>query len=69
MCVFTEAVAKFSLPHVGVRFGPGGQLITIQPNRPAEGQPAMVQIDDLQTLLRDDEEAEEIEKFPGPLVK
>ncbi|XP_064615926.1 LOW QUALITY PROTEIN: protein transport protein Sec16A-like [Liolophura sinensis] len=65
----SEAVAKFSLPHVGVRFGPGGQLITIQPNRPAEGQPAMVQIDDLQTLLRDDEEAEEIEKFPGPLIK
>ncbi|XP_056012236.1 protein transport protein Sec16A-like isoform X4 [Ostrea edulis] len=60
---------KHSIPHVCVRFGPGGQLVKVIPNRPAEGQPATVEIHDINEMLQDNPETEELKNFPGPLVR
>ncbi|KAL5012898.1 hypothetical protein ScPMuIL_011449 [Solemya velum] len=61
--------AKFSYPHVCARFGSSGQLIKVQPNCPTEGQPAIVEIHEVEDMLGDLEEVEELRSFPGPLVK
>ena len=50
-------------------FGPNGQLIKVIPNRPAEGQPATIEIHDVQTMLEEKEESQYLSEFPGPLVK
>ncbi|XP_042536870.1 protein transport protein Sec16A isoform X1 [Dipodomys spectabilis] len=60
---------KFSVPHICARFGPGGHLIKVVPNLPSEGQPALVEIHSLETLLQHTPEQEEMRSFPGPLGK
>ncbi|KAM9641761.1 protein transport protein Sec16A [Trichechus inunguis] len=60
---------KFSVPHVCARFGPGGQLIKVIPNLPSEGQPALVELHSMETLLQHSLEQEEMRSFPGPLGK
>ncbi|KAM5328059.1 protein transport protein Sec16A isoform 3-T6 [Glossophaga mutica] len=60
---------KFSVPHVCARFGPGGQLIKVVPNLPSEGQPALVEVHSMETLLQHLPEQEEMREFPGPLGK
>uniref|UniRef100_A0A8C6QUM0 Protein transport protein sec16 n=1 Tax=Nannospalax galili TaxID=1026970 RepID=A0A8C6QUM0_NANGA len=60
---------KFTVPHVCARFGPGGQLIKVIPNLPSEGQPALVEVHSLETLLQHTFEQEEMRSFPGPLGK
>ncbi|XP_045701825.1 protein transport protein Sec16A isoform X2 [Phyllostomus hastatus] len=60
---------KFSVPHVCARFGPGGQLIKVIPNLPSEGQPALVEVHSMETLLQHLPEQEEMRTFPGPLGK
>ncbi|XP_040320284.1 protein transport protein Sec16A isoform X3 [Herpailurus yagouaroundi] len=60
---------KFSVPHVCARFGPGGQLIKVIPNLPSEGQPALVEIHSMETLLQHTPDQEEMRSFPGPLGK
>ncbi|XP_016066522.1 PREDICTED: protein transport protein Sec16A isoform X2 [Miniopterus natalensis] len=60
---------KFSVPHVCARFGPGGQLIRVIPNLPSEGQPALVEVHSMETLLQHMPEQEEMRAFPGPLGK
>ncbi|KAM4877214.1 protein transport protein Sec16A isoform 3-T4 [Thomomys bottae] len=60
---------KFSVPHICARFGPGGHLIKVVPNLPSEGQPALVEVHSLETLLQHTPEQEEMRSFPGPLGK
>lgn len=60
---------KYTIPHMCARFGPGGHLIKVMPNRPKEGQPATVEIHDISTMLEDRPEVEELKCFPGPLVR
>ncbi|XP_078082316.1 protein transport protein Sec16A isoform X2 [Mustelus asterias] len=60
---------KFTVPHLCVRFGPGGQLLKVLPNLPSEGQPALVEMHSLEIILQHMPEQEELRKFPGPLVK
>ncbi|XP_061183855.1 uncharacterized protein LOC133192032 isoform X3 [Saccostrea echinata] len=60
---------KHSIPHACIRFGPGGHLVKVMPNRPSEGQPATVEIHDLNEMLQDNPETEELKNFPGPLVR
>ncbi len=63
------APVKFSIPHVCARFGPGGRLIQVLPNRPQDGQPARVIVQEMQSLVADTATSEEFTIFPGPLVK
>ncbi|XP_056668665.1 protein transport protein Sec16A isoform X7 [Monodelphis domestica] len=60
---------KFSVPHVCARFGPGGHLIKVLPNLPSEGQPALVEIHSMETMLQHTSDQEEMRSFPGPLAK
>ncbi|MBN3322407.1 SC16A protein, partial [Atractosteus spatula] len=60
---------KYTVPHMCARFGPGGLLIKILPNLPSEGQPALVEMHSMETVLQDSQEQEELRSFPGPLVK
>ncbi|KAM9271226.1 protein transport protein Sec16A isoform 5-T5 [Morus bassanus] len=60
---------KFSVPHICTRFGPGGFLIKVLPNLPSEGQPALVEIHSVETMLQHSPEQEEMRAFPGPLAK
>lgn len=39
---------KYSVPHCCARFGPAGQLILVQPNLPSAGQPALVEIHNME---------------------
>ncbi|XP_068067179.1 protein transport protein Sec16A isoform X4 [Anomalospiza imberbis] len=60
---------KFSVPHICARFGPGGFLVKALPNLPSEGQPALVEIHSMETMLQHSPEQEEMRAFPGPLAK
>ncbi|XP_075026816.1 protein transport protein Sec16A isoform X8 [Calonectris borealis] len=60
---------KFSVPHICARFGTGGFLIKVLPNLPSEGQPALVEIHSMETMLQHSPEQEEMRAFPGPLAK
>ncbi|XP_032851442.2 protein transport protein Sec16B [Tyto alba] len=60
---------KFSLPHVAVCFGAGGQLVLVCPRHPAEGQLAHVELHSLEVILHDTKELEELRAFPGPLAR
>ncbi|XP_077441749.1 protein transport protein Sec16A isoform X2 [Vanacampus margaritifer] len=60
---------KFTMPHRCARFGPGGHLVQVLPNLPSAGQPALVDIYNLETMLQNTLEQEELRSFPGPLVK
>uniref|UniRef100_A0A8C0INR2 SEC16 homolog B, endoplasmic reticulum export factor n=1 Tax=Chelonoidis abingdonii TaxID=106734 RepID=A0A8C0INR2_CHEAB len=42
------APQKYSLPHVPVCFGAGGQLVQVCPNSPADGQPTLIEIHSLE---------------------
>ncbi|KAA0719743.1 Protein transport protein [Triplophysa tibetana] len=59
---------KFCIPHRCARFGPAGQLILVQPNLPSAGQPTLVEIHNIETILQDSPEQSEIRSFPGPLA-
>lgn len=61
--------AKFFTPHTCAAFGPGGRLIHVLPNRPADGQTATVEIINVEDILSDQKEAEEFHNFPGPLIR
>ena len=61
--------AKFAIPHLRVTLGPGGQVVKLMPNNPADGQPARVEIQDVDESIKCDPQSEEITRFPGPLVK
>ncbi|XP_019355856.1 protein transport protein Sec16B isoform X3 [Alligator mississippiensis] len=63
------APLKYSLPHVPVCFGAGGHLVRVCPNFPAEGQPALVELHSLEVILDNTKEQEELQAFPGPLVR
>lgn len=43
---------KFTLPHRCARFGPGGHLIQVLPNLPSAGQPALVDIHNMEVLFK-----------------
>ncbi|XP_051481002.1 protein transport protein Sec16B isoform X2 [Apus apus] len=60
---------KFSLPHVAICFGAGGQLVLVCPHHPAEGQLAHVEIHSMEIILQDTKELEELQAFPGPLAR
>ncbi|KFV58915.1 Protein transport protein Sec16B, partial [Gavia stellata] len=60
---------KFSLPHIAVCFGAGGQLVLVCPHRPAEGHLAHVELHSLEVILHDTKELEELQAFPGPLAR
>ncbi|XP_074078212.1 protein transport protein Sec16B [Macrotis lagotis] len=60
---------KFFIPHTPVCFGPGGQLVLVCPNHPADGQTALVEIHSLEVFLNDTEEQEELRAFVGPLIR
>ncbi|NXL41579.1 SC16B protein, partial [Podilymbus podiceps] len=60
---------KFSLPHVVVCFGAGGQLVLVCPHHPAEGQLAHVELHSLEVILHDTKELKELQAFPGPLAR
>ncbi|XP_059152766.1 protein transport protein Sec16A-like isoform X2 [Physella acuta] len=60
---------KYTYPHIRACFGPNGQLVKVLPNKPADGQPAMVEIQDVQSILESCPEAEELKQFPGPLTR
>uniref|UniRef100_A0A4W6BTH5 Protein transport protein sec16 n=1 Tax=Lates calcarifer TaxID=8187 RepID=A0A4W6BTH5_LATCA len=60
---------KFTIPHRCARFGPGGHLVQVLPNLPSAGQPALVDIHNLETMLQDTPDQAELRAFPGPLVK
>ncbi|XP_034753085.1 protein transport protein Sec16A isoform X4 [Etheostoma cragini] len=60
---------KFTIPHRCARFGPCGHLIQVLPNLPSAGQPALVDIHNMETMLQDTPEQAELRAFPGPLIK
>ncbi|XP_078811627.1 protein transport protein Sec16A isoform X8 [Oryzias latipes] len=60
---------KFTMPHRCARFGPGGHLVQVLPNLPSAGQPALVDIYNLETMLQDTPDQAELRAFPGPLIK
>ncbi|ESO98713.1 hypothetical protein LOTGIDRAFT_231137 [Lottia gigantea] len=60
---------KYSIPHMKACFGPNGQLIKVLPNRPADGQPAVVEVQEVESVLADTTGAEEVKEFPGPLIR
>ncbi|XP_037122111.1 protein transport protein Sec16A isoform X2 [Syngnathus acus] len=60
---------KFTMPHRCARFGPGGHLVQVLPNLPSAGQPALVDLHNLETMLQNTSDQEELRGFPGPLVK
>ncbi|KAH0514713.1 Protein transport protein Sec16B [Microtus ochrogaster] len=64
-----KAPMKFYVPHVSVSFGPGGQLVWVSPNSPADGQTALVEVHSMEVILNDSEDQEEMRGFPGPLIR
>ncbi|NXD62876.1 SC16B protein, partial [Eolophus roseicapillus] len=60
---------KFSVPHMVVCFGAGGQLVLVCPHHPAKGQLAFVELHSLEVVLRGTKELEELQAFPGPLAR
>ncbi|XP_016830371.1 protein transport protein Sec16B isoform X2 [Cricetulus griseus] len=64
-----KAPMKFYVPHVSVNFGPGGQLVCVTPNSPADGQTALVEVHSMEVILNDSEDQEEMRGFPGPLTR
>lgn len=45
-----KAPMKFYVPHVSVSFGPGGQLVWVSPNSPADGQTALVEVHSMEVI-------------------
>lgn len=46
-----------------------GQLVKILPHYPLDGQPATVEIHDMQGMVSSVETVKEFQGFPGPLVR
>ncbi|XP_007667113.2 protein transport protein Sec16B [Ornithorhynchus anatinus] len=63
------ASMKYSVPHVPVCFGPGGQLVRVCPNSPTDGQTALVEVHSLEVILSDTKEQEDMRAFSGPLIR
>ena len=61
--------AKFAIPHLRVTLGPGSQVVKVLPNNPADGQPARVEIQEVDESIKQDPQTEELSQFPGPLVR
>ncbi|XP_018571551.1 uncharacterized protein LOC108911173 isoform X2 [Anoplophora glabripennis] len=60
--------AKFATAHIKASIA-SGKLLRIMPHYPMDGQNAVVEVCNLQSLLVNDEEYKELSQFPGPLVK
>lgn len=58
---------KHSMPHVRASFGPTGQIVKVMPSRPADGEPAIVIMEQLPPPLLLDRD--EVAAFPGPLAR
>jgi hypothetical protein len=43
--------------------------VKVLPHYPLDGQPAAVEIHDMQSLVSSDETVKELQGFPGPLVR
>jgi hypothetical protein len=43
--------------------------VKVLPHYPLDGQPATVEIHDIQGLVSSDETIKELQDFPGPLVR
>lgn len=70
LCIASrQTPVKFGSVHTIVRFGAGGQLIKVRPNRPSDNQPTTVEIHSVELLLQSTEEAEDLRSYPGPLSK
>ena len=50
-------------------FGPNGQLVKILPNRPTDGQPATIELHEVEAMLAENMESQELREFPGPLIR
>lgn len=59
---------KFATAHLKASIA-SGRLIRVQPNYPMDGQSAVVDVCNLQTLLEHDPNYIELCSFPGPLIK
>lgn len=46
-----------------------GQVVKILPHYPLDGQPATVEIHDMQGMVSSHETVKELQGFPGPLVR
>ena len=60
---------KFTIPHMRASFGPNGQIVKILPNRPTDGQPATIEIHEVEAMLAENTESLELREFPGPLIR
>lgn len=58
---------KFSYPHCKAVFSNNAQLLTVLPNSVLDGQPAVVEIKEIQSALNADLDI--LRDFPGPLVR
>jgi hypothetical protein len=43
--------------------------VTVLPHYPLDGQPATVEIYDMQSVVSSDETVKELQGFPGPLIR
>lgn len=59
---------KFSTAHIKADIS-SGHFIQVLPHYPIDGQPPIVEILDMQKLLADDPEQQELNEYPGPLIK
>ncbi|XP_076821798.1 uncharacterized protein LOC143468458 isoform X2 [Clavelina lepadiformis] len=60
---------KFTAVHPVARFGAGGHLILVLPQRLVESRSSAVEIHSVETLLHKCPEAEALRLFPGPLSR
>ena len=60
---------KHMVPHVVGRLCADGSLVRVLPHSPADGQPATVELAHMNELLQQQDEAEQLRAFPGPLVR
>ncbi|KAK5649877.1 hypothetical protein RI129_000906 [Pyrocoelia pectoralis] len=60
--------AKFATAHTKASIT-SGRLVKVFPHYPLDGQPAVVEIDNVKELLVNDDEYKELAEFPGPLIK
>ncbi|KAJ8927811.1 hypothetical protein NQ314_019693 [Rhamnusium bicolor] len=60
--------AKFATAHIKASIA-SGKLLRILPHYPMDGQNAIVEVCNLQSLLINDEDYKELNRFPGPLVR
>ncbi|XP_023718368.1 uncharacterized protein LOC111870357 isoform X4 [Cryptotermes secundus] len=61
--------AKFSTAHVKGILTARGQVVKVLPPNPLDGQPATVEIHNIQDVVSSDETVRELQDFPGPLIR